>query len=342
MTTPDDQPMAPGRRRVRPYAMTGGRTRPTHDDLEIEALVSTTSIGEQTAKLTVEQRAIAALCHDILSIAEVSAQLHLPPGRHPGPGWRHGRPEPGHRPPARPSWRPSRPGPAGAGAVRAAHHLTATCSSQPRIGDASKAAVAADTAGACAVAGCLPSGGARPSRCLEAAAPSAPPNRAPAASSAKWRGTKRSSPMCDQTSSPDFSCRSVGTRSPMPTATSVAWCSASDWSAPDRSALLTLGASSVASDAEGTRWIVWMIKSRGDEPSVPRDQATTAGVEHQTFHLVLCPDCVAPTLSWVFRFVRVRQNPAGGVSRPGSAASSGMRSSCGEARAWRPGRWLAR
>jgi len=31
-------------------------------------------------KLTVEQRAIAALCHDILSIAEVSAHLHLPLG----------------------------------------------------------------------------------------------------------------------------------------------------------------------------------------------------------------------------------------------------------------------
>jgi hypothetical protein len=28
----------------------------------------------------VEQRAIAALCHDILSIAEVSAYLHLPLG----------------------------------------------------------------------------------------------------------------------------------------------------------------------------------------------------------------------------------------------------------------------
>jgi hypothetical protein len=28
--------------------MTGGRTRPTHDDLEIETLVSTTSVGEQT------------------------------------------------------------------------------------------------------------------------------------------------------------------------------------------------------------------------------------------------------------------------------------------------------
>ena len=60
--------------------MTGGRTRPTHDDLEIEALVSTTSVGQRTLKLTVEQRAIAALCHDLLSIAEVSAQLHLPLG----------------------------------------------------------------------------------------------------------------------------------------------------------------------------------------------------------------------------------------------------------------------
>ena len=79
MTSPDDQP-ALDLRRVRPYAMTAGRTRPTHDDLEIEALVSTTSIGEQTPKLTVEQRAIAALCHDILSIAEVSARLHLPLG----------------------------------------------------------------------------------------------------------------------------------------------------------------------------------------------------------------------------------------------------------------------
>jgi Protein of unknown function (DUF742) len=79
MTIPGDQPV-PGRRRVRPYAMTGGRTRPTHDDLEIEAPVSTTSIGDQTPKLTVEQRAIAALCHGILSIAEISARLHLPLG----------------------------------------------------------------------------------------------------------------------------------------------------------------------------------------------------------------------------------------------------------------------
>jgi hypothetical protein len=79
MTAPDDQP-GPGRRRVRPYAMTGGRTRPAHDILEIEALVSSTASGEQTPRLTVEQRAIAALCHDLLSIAEISARLHLPLG----------------------------------------------------------------------------------------------------------------------------------------------------------------------------------------------------------------------------------------------------------------------
>ena len=60
--------------------MTGGRARPTHDALAIETLVSTTSTVDLTPKPTVEQRAIAALCHDILSIAEVSAKLHLPLG----------------------------------------------------------------------------------------------------------------------------------------------------------------------------------------------------------------------------------------------------------------------
>ena len=79
MTSADQEPRL-DHPRVRPYAMTGGRTRPTHDDLEVEALVSTTSDGERTPKLTVEQRAIAALCHDLLSIAEVSAHLHLPLG----------------------------------------------------------------------------------------------------------------------------------------------------------------------------------------------------------------------------------------------------------------------
>ena len=74
-----DNRQEPGRL-VRPYYMTGGRGRPTQDDLEIEALVSTTAMGERSPKLTVEQRAIIALCRDLLSVAEVSARLDLPLG----------------------------------------------------------------------------------------------------------------------------------------------------------------------------------------------------------------------------------------------------------------------
>jgi Protein of unknown function (DUF742) len=75
----ENRPQEPGRL-VRPYYMTGGRARPTQDDLEIEALVSTTAMGERSPKLTVEQRAIIALCRDLLSVAEVSARLDLPLG----------------------------------------------------------------------------------------------------------------------------------------------------------------------------------------------------------------------------------------------------------------------
>ena len=45
-----------------------------------------------------------------------------------------------------------------------------------------------------------------------------------------------------------------------PTARSVAWCSASIWSAPDGSGLLRLDASSVQTDPVGSRRIAWMIK----------------------------------------------------------------------------------
>ena len=75
----DNRQQEPGRL-VRPYYMTGGRARPAQNDLEIEALVSTTAQGERSPKLTVEQRAIIALCRDLLSIAEVSARLDLPLG----------------------------------------------------------------------------------------------------------------------------------------------------------------------------------------------------------------------------------------------------------------------
>jgi hypothetical protein len=43
------------------------------------------------------------------------------------------------------------------------------------------------------------------------------------------------------------------------TARSVAWCSASIWSAPDGAGLLTLDASSIQTDQAGTRRIAWMI-----------------------------------------------------------------------------------
>src|SRR5215213_7050732 len=46
----------------RPYTVTGGRTRPAHDDLELETLVQAVpGIDEQLAGLGREQRAIAEI-----------------------------------------------------------------------------------------------------------------------------------------------------------------------------------------------------------------------------------------------------------------------------------------
>ena len=62
----------------RPYTLTGGRTRPAHDDLELETLVQTvTGVDEQLAGLGREQRTIAALCREVVSVAEISARLDL-------------------------------------------------------------------------------------------------------------------------------------------------------------------------------------------------------------------------------------------------------------------------
>ncbi len=61
----------------RPYTVTGGRTRPA-DDLELETLVQTvTGVDEQLAELGREQRSIAALCREVVSVAEISARLDL-------------------------------------------------------------------------------------------------------------------------------------------------------------------------------------------------------------------------------------------------------------------------
>jgi ribosomal protein S25 len=62
----------------RPYTVTGGRTRPAHDDLELETLVQTvTGIDEQLAELGREQRSIATLCREVASVAEIAGRLDL-------------------------------------------------------------------------------------------------------------------------------------------------------------------------------------------------------------------------------------------------------------------------
>lgn len=66
--------------RVRPYAITGGRTR-SRTELEIEAIVYRTPKGEQAApQLSLERGQILNLLTSPQSTAEISARLHLPLG----------------------------------------------------------------------------------------------------------------------------------------------------------------------------------------------------------------------------------------------------------------------
>ncbi len=69
----DQQPL------VRPYAMTGGRTRPRYQ-LAIEALVSTTASPDRLRGQLPEHQRICHLCREIKSVAEVSALLTIPLG----------------------------------------------------------------------------------------------------------------------------------------------------------------------------------------------------------------------------------------------------------------------
>ena len=63
---------------VRPYTWTKGRTRPV-SHLAVETLVSTSGQGRNVTALTsVEHRAVAELCLEPRSVAEVAALLTLP------------------------------------------------------------------------------------------------------------------------------------------------------------------------------------------------------------------------------------------------------------------------
>ncbi|KUJ64598.1 hypothetical protein ACZ90_58755 [Streptomyces albus subsp. albus] len=64
---------------VRPYAMTGGRTRPRYQ-LAIEALVHTTAETSQLQGQLPEHQRICLLCREIKSVAEISALLAIPLG----------------------------------------------------------------------------------------------------------------------------------------------------------------------------------------------------------------------------------------------------------------------
>jgi hypothetical protein len=71
--------VGPGRL-VRPYALTGGRTRP-RADLAIEAQVTAAPISDaQLVSLNPEQRRIVSLCRNPLSVAELAAHAGLPLG----------------------------------------------------------------------------------------------------------------------------------------------------------------------------------------------------------------------------------------------------------------------
>jgi len=70
----------PGASAVRPYTWTRGRTK-SGFDLAIETLVSTSRRGrDQMGMLQVEHRAVAELCGETRSVAEVAALLSLPLG----------------------------------------------------------------------------------------------------------------------------------------------------------------------------------------------------------------------------------------------------------------------
>ena len=66
--------------RVRPYALTGGRTR-SANDLPIETIVKSTLRGlSMASQFTLERKRIVTMCVEPLSIAEISAYMRVPLG----------------------------------------------------------------------------------------------------------------------------------------------------------------------------------------------------------------------------------------------------------------------
>ena len=82
--TPSGAPVgsggSPSSLRVRSYVLTGGRTR-GGADLPFEALIQVTPSGRAAIpRLALERRDIIGQCVGTVSVAEISAHLHLPLG----------------------------------------------------------------------------------------------------------------------------------------------------------------------------------------------------------------------------------------------------------------------
>ena len=67
-------------RLVRPYAITGGRTRSRRTHLAMEAIVVCSAEGAVRKRLVLERRRIADLAETPVSVAEISAHLEVPLG----------------------------------------------------------------------------------------------------------------------------------------------------------------------------------------------------------------------------------------------------------------------
>jgi hypothetical protein len=64
---------------VRPFLLTGGRTRPAQEDLRVESLIRSNR-GVRPDQLRFEARQIYDLCQRSNSVAEVAAALRMPLG----------------------------------------------------------------------------------------------------------------------------------------------------------------------------------------------------------------------------------------------------------------------
>ncbi|MEV1287706.1 DUF742 domain-containing protein [Micromonospora sp. NPDC049679] len=82
-TTPEPEtpsPVSPADELVvRPFLLTGGRTRPVKDGLRVETMLSAQPAA-LSAPLRFEARRIVELCQRSMSIADVAVALHVPLG----------------------------------------------------------------------------------------------------------------------------------------------------------------------------------------------------------------------------------------------------------------------